>query len=80
MNIYAIRKHHEKCLCVLELLNDAEKLLQRRKEQMKQWDANSFQWYSTPKKEMVDKVITANRVYCRIKRYYLNLIKTFEIN
>ena len=73
---------HEKATCVLEMLEDARKRTAITKDHLKLWrDRHHSSWvHSTYRneQEIIEKIITANRVYCRIKRYYLNLLTSLS--
>ena len=69
---------HQRQICTLELLQKAEERVNLYKGHLKLWrDKNRMQWVYTVyrrEQEIIDNVITANRVYCRIKQHYLKSI------
>jgi hypothetical protein len=79
---YTLIAIHQKATCTLEMLENARKRTEQLKEHLKLWrDRHHMQWVHNNyrnEQDIIDNIITANRVYCRIKRYYLNLLTSLS--
>lgn len=71
--------YHEKAILVLEFMQKAKDRVTFYKTHLKLWNDRhrSHFVHSTYKREgdIIQKIITANRVYIRIRNYYFNILK-----
>lgn len=76
---------HTRASCVLEFLQSAEIRLQQAKKTYAEYnkpyqDQSCYMRVSRKQKgEYINDIITANRVYCRIKKNYINILKQIQI-
>lgn len=74
---------HNRAACVLELLQKAKDRVTMYKDRLKLWDdRHRAQWVHGSyrnRDEIVAEIITANRVYCRIKAHYIKFSKQIQI-